>query len=109
MQPLVRRIPMYDFPVYNPDGECIGSLQNLLEVLDFQLQIANYELEGYYILFIEKGQFIKSHINKKGQLSYQPDFITELELDAFKVLSQGVKEHPDFLKILKKFDKACID
>lgn len=101
----IKRIPVYDMLVYNPHGECIGNLQNLLEILYFQLQIAKHELQGYYILFAKKDQIIKSLVDSKGFLSPSPDYVTDLEMMAFEALYNG-PSHPGYEEVLKKFENA---
>lgn len=106
----IHRIPMFDIPVYSPAGDCIGSVQNLLEILDLQLQIAKYELEGYSLYFINEGQLIKGVISKNGLLDNHPGFmlISNLEIQALDVLARGGKNHINFEEILKQFSKSYI-
>lgn len=71
-----------DTPVklYSPVGELIGEIKSAASFAHVRCQIAEQELEGYYIIFNEEKIFIKSnggcYDNPKGLFDTEMNFVT---------------------------------
>lgn len=62
--------------LYSPDGQLIGTIENLLAFYDVRLQIKKEQVFGYYLMF--EGQKIK--IDKNGELENYPDNLFDTSL-----------------------------
>lgn len=63
--------------LYSPDNTLIGNV-NACELMDFRIQIALLEVEGYYVIFPDgnKGTF-----DKNGEVDYwQENYFSQLTL-----------------------------
>ena len=76
--------------LYSPDNTLIGNV-NACELMDFRIQIALLEVEGYYVIFPDGN---KSTFDKNGDVDYwQNNYFSRL-LD-FTILKRDLKIDKD--------------
>ena len=87
----INRFPVQTVEVFTPDGESLGFV-NEIEFNDIKLQIAEQNLEGYYIMFEDK----KINININGEIMGQwPVGLFDIQLRQFRDLINARKAKTD--------------
>lgn len=81
--------------LYSPTDECIGEIENELQLYDVQIQICTQNLDGYYIKWKDE----RLDIRNNGEISKWPENFCDqtqgafVELHRARMAKQG-KESP---------------
>ena len=80
-----------EVPIFTPKGELIGVVTNEEEFVDIRAQIAEQELEGYYIIY-KNEKFV---IQKTGRITNYPNGLYDGVMDQTARLFRAQKVQLD--------------